>query len=287
MSDTDTALSDEEAEAFRAGCVAFLDEHASAHGAAGPDPRGGNALSEAKRFQQALADAGLAGLTYPVEYGGAGLTKDHERIWREEYGRYPDMTVQLTITHGMCLPMLNEFGSDDQKSRFLAKNISAEEIWCQMFSEPGAGSDVASLQTRAVRDGDEWLLNGQKVWTTLAHLCDYGIVIARSDPDQVKHRGISMFIVDMNAPGIEVRPIHQIDGGMHFNEVFFTDVRVPAEWLVGPENEGWRLATSMLMYERVAIGTGAKSGITTPTADWLIDAARERGGSPSRSCASS
>jgi len=277
MTDTDAALSAEEAESFRARCRAFLDEHASAHSADGPDPRGGNALGEAKRFQKALADAGLAGLTYPLEYGGAGLTKEHERIWREEYARYPDMTVQLTITHGMCLPMLNEFGSDDQKARFLAKNISAEEIWCQMFSEPGAGSDVASLQTRAVRDGDEWVLNGQKVWTTLAHLCDYGIVIARSDPDQVKHRGISMFIVDMADPGIEVRPIHQIDGGMHFNEVFFSDARVPADRLVGPENEGWRLATSMLMYERVAIGTGAKSGISTPTSDWLIDAARERG----------
>ncbi|MEL7207120.1 MAG: acyl-CoA dehydrogenase family protein, partial [Actinomycetota bacterium] len=198
-------------------------------------------------------------------------------IWREEYADFANMTVQLTITHGMVLPMLAEFGSDEQKAQFLAKNISAEEIWCQMFSEPGAGSDVASLQTRAERDGDEWILNGQKVWTTLAHVCDYGIIIARTDPDQPKHRGITMFIVDMHADGVEIRPIHQIDGGMHFNEIFFTDVRIPADWQVGPLNEGWRLATSMLMYERVAIGAGATSGVTHPTADRLIKAAKRTG----------
>ncbi len=124
-----------------------------------------------------------------------------------------------------------------------------------MFSEPGAGSDVASLQTRAERDGDEWVLNGQKVWTTLAHESDYGVLIARTDPEQPKHAGISMFIVDLEAPGVEIRPIHQIDGGRHFNEVFFTDVRIPADWLIGEINNGWRQATAMLMYERVAIGS--------------------------------
>lgn len=276
MTDDDSSLSPDEAEAFRDRCRAFLEAHATGARSTAPDPRGDRGLAEGKRFQKALSDAGLAGLTYPVEYGGQGLSRDHERIWREEYARYPDFTVQLTITHGMCLPVLAEFGTHEQKERFLAKNISAEEVWCQMFSEPGAGSDVASLQTRAVRDGDEWVLNGQKVWTTLAHLCDYGIVIARTSPDQPKHRGISMFIVDMADPGVEVRPINQIDGGTHFNEVFFTDVRIPADWLIGEQDEGWRLATSMLMYERVAIGTGAKSGVSTPTADWLIEAARRR-----------
>ncbi|MEM8903903.1 MAG: acyl-CoA dehydrogenase family protein [Actinomycetota bacterium] len=274
---TDAELSTEEADAFRERCRAFLDEHATGMPFLGPDPRSDQAVAVQQKFQAALVSAGLAGLTYPEEFGGQGLTKAHERIWREVYGDYPDMTSQLTITHGMCLPVLNDFGSDEQKARFMAKNISGEEIWCQMFSEPGAGSDVASLQTKAVRDGDEWIINGQKVWTTLAHVCDYGILIARTDADQPKHRGISMFIVDMNAPGVEIRPIHQIDGGMHFNEIFFTDVRIPAGWQVGPLNEGWRLATAMLMYERVAIGTGAKSGVTTPTYDMLSSVAKRRG----------
>ncbi len=235
---TDAELSADDAEAFRARCREFLDEHATGMPFLGPDPRSDQAVAVQQKFQAALTSAGLAGLTYPTEYGGQGLTKAHERIWREVYSDYPDMTSQLTITHGMCLPVLNDFGSDAQKARFLPKNISGEEIWCQMFSEPGAGSDVASLQTKAVRDGDEWIINGQKVWTTLAHVCDYGILIARTDPDQPKHRGISMFIVDMNAPGVEIRPIHQIDGGMHFNEIFFTDVSIPAENLLGELNNG-------------------------------------------------
>ena len=278
MSETDPGeLTRDEADAFRARCRAFLDEHATGIHLDGPDPRGELSLAEARVFQQALVDAGLAGLTYPAEYGGQGLTTAHERIWREEYASAPNMTIQLTISHGMVLPMLAEYGTDEQKARFLAKIISAEELWCQMFSEPGAGSDVASLQTRAVLDGDEWLVNGQKVWTTLAHACEYGILIARTDPEQTKHRGITMFIVDMHAPGVEIRPIHQIDGGMHFNEIFFTDVRIPKDWQIGDLNDGWRLATSMLMYERVAIGAGATSGVTHSTADWLIEAAAKRG----------
>ncbi len=277
MSDLETQLDPAEAEAFRARCRAFLDEHATGYTIDGPDPRSEKELAINKVFQQAAAAAGLAGITYPAEYGGAGLTKAHERIWREEYGKSPDMTTQLTISHGMCLPMLAEYGTHEQKEAFLGDNIAARTLWCQMFSEPGAGSDVASLQTRAVLDGDEWILNGQKVWTTLAHLCDYGIVIARTDPEQVKHRGISMFILDMKAPGVEIRAINQIDGGRHFNEIFFTDVRIPKSWQIGPLNEGWRLATAMLMYERVAIGTGSKSGISTPTFKYLAKEATQRG----------
>jgi alkylation response protein AidB-like acyl-CoA dehydrogenase len=280
MSDT---LSPDEAAAFRAKCKAFLDEHATGIKLTAPDPRDNVTVAASRAFQKKLAAAGLAGLTYPKEYGGAGLTKAHDQIWREEYGGYPDMTGQLTISHGMCLPMLSEYGTAEQKERFLARMISAEDLWCQMFSEPGAGSDVASLQTKAVRDGDEWIINGQKVWTTLAHQCEYGIVIARTDPDQPKHAGISMFIMDMKAPGVEIRAIHQIDGGQHFNEVFFTDVRIPRDWLVGDYNNGWRLATAMLMYERVAIGTGSTSGISRPNSDRLLEEARKRGrtGDPS------
>ena len=217
------------------------------------------------------------GLTYPAEYGGAGLTKAHDRVWREEYSRYPNMTYDLLISHGMCLPMMAEYATHDQKSAHLARIISADDVWCQMFSEPGAGSDVASLQTRAERDGDQWIINGQKVWTTLAHLCSYGIIIARTDPEVPKHAGISMFIVPMDSEGVEVRPIHQIDGGTHFNEVFFTDVRISAGNLLGDLNNGWRMATAMLMYERVAIGSGTTGGVSTDRADRLIEAARKRG----------
>ncbi len=268
---------DDDLDDFRQRCRAFLAEHATGVNVAeGDDPRAEQALAAAKEFQHALVEAGLAGLTYPKEYGGQGLTAGHEQIWREEAGTFPVMTRQLSISHGMALPMLNEYGSDEQRSTYQAKVIAAEEVWCQMFSEPGAGSDVASLQSRAVRDGDEWILNGQKVWTTLAHVCERGLIIARTDLDQPKHRGISMFILDMNAPGVEIRPIHQIDGGMRFNEVFFTDVRIPADHLIGPINEGWRLATAMLMYERVAIGGGQALGITHPRADLLIKEAKQR-----------
>ncbi|MCP4086252.1 MAG: dehydrogenase [Actinomycetia bacterium] len=279
--DTDTLPADE-AEAFRARCRAFLDDNVdtpdnSAGSEPPDDPDGSVGVAEGKAFQAKLADAGLAGMIHPKEYGGAGLTAAHEKIWREEAAKSPPPTAQLTISHGMCMPMLSEYGTDEQKARFLADNISAKTLWCQMFSEPGAGSDVASLQTRAVLDGDEWTLNGQKVWTTLAHLCDYGVIIARTDPSAPKHRGISMFIVDMNAPGVEIRRIRQIDGGARFNEIFFTDVRIPKSWQLGPLNEGWRLATAMLMYERVAIGTGQTSGIRTPRYDTCVAEAQRRG----------
>jgi alkylation response protein AidB-like acyl-CoA dehydrogenase len=173
--------------------------------------------------------------------------------------------------------MLDEFGTEQQKRQFLPDNISGKTLWCQMFSEPGAGSDVASLQTKAVRDGDEWTLNGQKVWTTLARESEYGVIIARTDPEQTKHAGISMFIVDLRAPGVDIRPIHQIDGGRHFNEVFFTDVHIPADWLIGEYNNGWRQATAMLMYERVAIGSLGAGKISQPMYDILVGAARSTG----------
>ncbi len=264
-----TTLSPEAAEAFRERCKAFLTEHAVA------DAR--RDIEGAKAFQGKLAEAGLAGLQYEVEFGGAGLTQEHDRIWRSVSQQFPTMTSELVISHGMCLPVLNEFGTDEQKRRYMPDNIAGRTVWCQMFSEPGAGSDVAGLQMRAERDGDEWILNGQKVWTTLAHASQYGIVIARTDPEQPKHAGISMFIVDLSLPGIEIRPIHQIDGGQHFNEVFFTDVRIPVDELVGEYNNGWRQATAMLMYERVAIGSMGAGSISQPYFDRLLAAARADG----------
>lgn len=261
---------------FRERCRAFLAKEPHPAPAAA-DPRGEHALSSARAFQGRLAAAGLAGLTYPVEYGGQGLDGDHEQVWREEYGRGPDFAGPLKISHGMCLPVLHEFGTPAQKARHLARNIAAEEVWCQMFSEPGAGSDVAGLQMRAVRDGECWTLSGQKVWTTLAHVCEYGLVLARTDPHVPKHRGISMFIVEMPGQGIEIRPIRQIDRRTQFNEVFFSDVRVGADALVGTLHDGWRVATAMLMYERVAIGTGSAVGITRPFAEGLLAEASRQG----------
>ena len=274
MTATDTArtgpLTTEEADAFRDRCRAFLREHAT--------PGARRNLAAAMQFQQALAEAGLAGLAYATEYGGAGLTLEHERIWRQVSQEFPQMTGELVISHGMCLPVLNEFGTEEQKRTYMPDNIAARSLWCQMFSEPGAGSDVASLQTKAERDGDEWIINGQKVWTTLAHESDYGVLIARTDPEQPKHAGISMFIVPLkDTPGVEIRPIHQIDGGRHFNEVFFTDLRVPAENLLGEYNTGWRQATAMLMYERVAIGSMGAGSISQPSYEVLLKAARANG----------
>ncbi len=264
----DTALTAEEAAGFRQKCVDFMEQYA-------PGPNA--TLDDQKAFLAAAAEAGLAGLPVPKEYGGGGLTLAHEKIWREVKGNYPMPDSEFIISHGMCMPMLAEYGTHEQKERFLADNISGKTMWCQMFSEPGAGSDVASLQTKADLDGDEWVINGQKVWTTLAHKSDYGLVVARTDPDQVKHAGISMFIVDMQAPGVEIRPIHQIDGGRHFNEVFFSDLRIPKDWLIGDLNNGWNLATAMLMYERVAIGGAGAGKINQPNFKMLLKAAQETG----------
>ncbi len=264
-----SALSAAEATEFAAKVRDFLT--ANAKSGRGRD------ISAAKEFQGKLAAAGLAGIPFASEFGGAGLTLEHERIFRQVAQEFPMMTGELVISHGMCLPVLNEFGTDDQKRKFMPDNIAARTVWCQMFSEPGAGSDVASLQTKAERDGDEWVLNGQKVWTTLAHVSDYGVIIARTDPEQPKHAGISMFILDLKSPGVEIRPIHQIDGGSHFNEVFFSDVRIPAENLLGEYNNGWRQATAMLMYERVAIGSMNSGKITQPMYDILAKWAKRSG----------
>ena len=263
----DTTLTTEEEAAFTERCRDFLSENTG----------DGRSVEAGKAFCAAAAEAGLAGLTYPTEFGGAGLTKAHDKIWRSEKARFPLVDTEFIISHGMCLPVLNDFGTDEQKKQFMPANIRGEQMWCQMFSEPNAGSDVASLRTSAILDGDEWIINGQKVWTTLAHRSDYGVLIARTNPEVPKHAGISMFIVDMNAPGVEIRPIHQIDGGKHFNEVFFTDARIPKDWLLGELNNGWNQATAMLMYERVAIGTAGAGNITRRNFDMLAKHAQKNG----------
>jgi alkylation response protein AidB-like acyl-CoA dehydrogenase len=266
-SSNQATLTAEEAEAFRAQVREFLDSNTVSN----------PSYDDARKFYANLADAGLGGATYATEFGGAGLTKAHDRILREESSKYPFMGTEFIISHGMCLPVLNDFGTQEQKKTFMPDIISGRSLWCQMFSEPGAGSDVASLQTKAERDGDEWIINGQKVWTTLAHKSDYGVLVARTNPEAVKHAGISMFILPMNAPGVEIRPIHQIDGGRHFNEVFFSDVRIRTDHLLGEVNNGWNQATAMLMYERVAIGTIGSGKINQPVFKLLKAAARENG----------
>lgn len=242
-------------EAFRTKVNDFLESHCSKRGETTPvDPA--DEADAARRFQADLSAAGLAGFTYPRHFGGAGLTREHQNCFDELAAAWRLPNLPLAISHGMCLPMLNQFGSDTQRADFMADNISGRTIWCQMFSEPGAGSDVAGLSTKAVRDGDEWVISGQKVWTSGAHYCDYGIVVARTEPSVPKHQGLSMFIVDMSDPAIEVRPLRQISGDSGFNEVFFTDLRIPADWLLGDLNQGWNLAVAMLMFERVSIGAG-------------------------------
>jgi len=239
-----------------------------------------HALEVAKRFQAKLFDAGLAGLSWPKVYGGQGLTMEHQRVFNEEAAGYVIPTSPFIIGLGMCAPTLLEYGTEEQRLRHVPKMLRGDEVWCQLFSEPGAGSDVASLQTRAVRDGDEWVVNGQKVWTSGGHYSDYGLLIARTNVDVPKHRGITMFIVDMRSPGVTVRPLRQMTGASGFNEIFFDDVRIPAANLVGAIDEGWRAAIGTLMNERVSIGAGG-GGLGRRVGggefDALLDLARSAG----------
>jgi len=201
-------------------------------------------------------DRGLAWVHFPDGEGGLGLSPAlHSRVTNRliEAGA-PSAAMRNVLGYGMVAPTVVTHGTEEQKDRYLRPLFTAQEIWCQLFSEPGSGSDVASLSTRAERDGDEWVLNGQKVWTTLAHLADRGLLIARTNPEVPKHQGITCFLVDMRAPGVEVRPLYQITGEAEFNEVFFTDARVADADRLGGEGEGWRVAITTLMNERVSIG---------------------------------
>jgi alkylation response protein AidB-like acyl-CoA dehydrogenase len=201
-------------------------------------------------------DLGLAWVHFPEGHGGLGLSPKLQKVINERLrsaGAPPAGGMNL-IGHGMGAPTVVTHGSEEQKRRYLRPLFTNEEFWCQMFSEPGAGSDVASLSTRAVRDGDEWVVNGQKVWTTVAHLSRFGMLVARTAPEAAKHKGLTYFVVDMHAPGVEVRPLYQMTGEAEFNEVYFTDVRIPDRERLGEVGEGWRVALTTLMNERVAIG---------------------------------
>jgi alkylation response protein AidB-like acyl-CoA dehydrogenase len=265
-------------EDFRARARAWLAANAPrrASGAdeAEAETRGQAAvLAEQREFQAKLYDAGFAGITWPKEYGGQGLTSAEQIIWSQESRDYDLPNGAFFIGLSMPGNTILEVGSEEQKKRYLPKMLRGEEIWCQLFSEPGAGSDVASLQTSAVRDGDEWVLNGQKVWTSGAQFSDYGAILARTDPAQPKHNGISMFIVDMHAPGVSVRPLKVATGHSPFNEVYFDNVRLPADALIGEENQGWAAAVVMLRHERIAIGTMGSSRRSPLAFDSLRDLA--------------
>ncbi len=213
-------------------------------------------VAASRAYMRTLNDHGWAGLTWPVEYGGRGLTAKHQRIWIQEESKFKVTHGFFNVALQMVGPTIMAHGTDAQKTRFLPKILSGEHIWCQLFSEPGAGSDLAGLSTRATLDGEEFIVDGQKVWNSGAHFADFGILLARTDWDVRKHKGISYFLVDMASPGIEVRPLKQITGFAHFNETFLNDVRIPADGLLGGLNNGWAVANTTLAHERSMIGGG-------------------------------
>ena len=217
-------------------------------------------IAEAKRWQKTKADAGWACIQWPEAYGGRGASPIEQVIWNQEEGIYSKLTGTFIIGQGMCAPTLMAYASEDQKRHYLPKLASGEEIWCQLFSEPQGGSDLAGLRTRAEKDGDQWVINGQKIWTSGAHYSDYGILITRTDPEVAKHRGLTMFFLDMRSEGVEIRPIKQANGDSGFNEVFFTDVRIPDSQRLGGVGDGWKVALTTLMNERLAIGGGISTG---------------------------
>ena len=214
--------------------------------------------TDAKEFWGAQFDAGLAWVDFPVGDGGLGVSPSHRATVarRLDDAGAPTWNRSANVLGiGMGAGVLVAHGTPEQRKRWLRPMFTMDELWCQLFSEPGAGSDVAGLSTRAVRDGDEWILNGQKVWTTLAHLSKWGLVVTRTDPDQPKHRGMTYFVVDMEVEGVDIRPLYQITGEAEFNEVFFDDARVPDSYRIDDVGAGWRVAMTTLMNERVAIGS--------------------------------
>ena len=247
-----------EEAAFRAEVRAWLERHAEPRRGTFEtwEARHGEAegLRRAKDFQRRKAEAGLAGITWPREYGGRGGGAIQQVIYAQEEARYLVPRGYFEIGLGMCMPTLFAYATEAQKRRYAPPALRGEEIWCQLFSEPGAGSDLAGLRTRAVRDGDTWVVNGQKIWTSGAHWADFAILVTRSDPRAPKHKGLTFFFLSMRTPGIETRRIKQISGQSHFNEVYLTDVRIPDHQRLGAVGQGWGVAITTLMNERLTSG---------------------------------
>lgn len=217
-------------------------------------------LSAARAWQARKAEAGYAQITWPHDWGGPGGTPIQSVIFAEEEARHPQRYPYFAIGLGMCVPTVAHCADAATRERFVGPALRGEEIWSQLFSEPAGGSDVAAIRSRATRDGDDWVIDGQKVWTSGAHYSDYGIVLVRTDPARPKHKGLTMFWADLKSPGIEIRPIHQMSGGSDFNEVWFTGVRVPDAQRLGAVDDGWRVALFTLMNERLAIGGSSGAG---------------------------
>ena len=217
-------------------------------------------VKAAKAWQAKKADAGWAGITWPKEYGGRGGSAIEQVIWSQEESQFETPPNIFGIGIGMGGPTIISHGNEEQKKRYLPPMLRGDEIWCQLFSEPGAGSDLAGLRTRAVQEGDKWIVNGQKVWTSGAHYSQWGILVTRHDPNMDKHKGLTYFLVDMKTPGIEIRPIKQMTGGANFNEVFFKDVVIPDANRLGAVGEGWAVAITTLMNERMTIAGGMGMG---------------------------
>ena len=211
-------------------------------------------LEQAKVWQKRKYDAGWACIGWAPDFGGRGASAIEEVIWRQEESQYDLPANFFLIGQGMIGPTLMAWASDEDKARFLPQLASGEEVWCQLFSEPAGGSDLAALRTRAEPDGDDWVINGQKIWTSGAHYSDYGVIVVRTDPTVPKHKGLSYFYIDMKAPGVEIKPIKQLTGDSDFNEVYFTDVRVSDSQRLGEVGQGWQVSLTTLMNERAAIG---------------------------------
>jgi alkylation response protein AidB-like acyl-CoA dehydrogenase len=253
---------------YRRRLRSFLEQHSAdlEHGDGEYLAEPGADNTEALRHTQALLyDAGYVGVTWPTRYGGQDGTPAQQAIVNEELARASIPALINYLGLGMCGPTILAHGSEDQKNRYLRRLLRADDIWCQLFSEPGSGSDLAALRTNAIRSDDgNWRVNGQKVWTTGAHFSDFGILLVRSDRTAPKHRGLTMFVVDMHAPGVTVRPLRQMNGHAEFNEVFFDDVAISDSERLGDVNDGWRVALTTLMHERVAVGGGGNEiGVRT------------------------
>jgi alkylation response protein AidB-like acyl-CoA dehydrogenase len=251
---------------FRAEARAWLEANAELRDpneaapsiiAAREDP---DEVQRAQEWQAKKFDASWACLTWPKEYGGRGARSIESVIWNPEEGKSRVPSNIFGIGIGMAGPTLMVHGTDEQKAKWLPAMARGDEVWCQLFSEPDAGSELAGLRMSAKRDGDDWVVNGQKIWTTGAHYCKWGILVTRSDPEVPKHAGLTYFVVDMEAEGIEIRPIKQINGAMHFNEVFFSDVRIPDAYRISEVGNGWQVSITTLMNERASVGGGAGRG---------------------------
>jgi alkylation response protein AidB-like acyl-CoA dehydrogenase len=245
-----------EEAAYRAQVRGWLAANAPQGPVAALDDEDSAGMAAARAWQRKKAEAGYACITWPKAWGGGGGASWQSVIFGQEEAKYPIPGNPFAIGLGMCVPTVMTVGNEADKERFVRPAVLGEEIWCQLFSEPSGGSDAAAARTRAVRDGDGWVINGQKVWTSGAHYSDFGLLLARTDPDVPKHKGLTMFWIDMKDPAVEVRPIHQMSGASNFNEVYFTDLRLKDSQRVGGVGEGWRVALVTLMNERLSVGGG-------------------------------